>query len=103
MSLKILKPKSLKIGDTIGVFTPSSPAYLWNEGLFLNGLENLRRLGFKIKLGDLTARRASEGYRSGSAEDRAAEFGGADLEPYHFRRSAGDHRTTNTDEQLAMA
>ena len=74
MTREILKPKALRMGDTIGVFTPSSPAYLWNEGLFLNGLETLRRLGFKIKLGDVTARRGSQGYRSGSPEDRANEF-----------------------------
>lgn len=74
MTQAMLKPKALRAGDTIGIFTPSSPAYLWNEGLFLNGLETLKRLGFKIKLGKLTAQRASQGYRSGSPEGRANEF-----------------------------
>jgi muramoyltetrapeptide carboxypeptidase len=74
MAQEILKPKALKPGDTIGVFTPSAPAYQWNEGLFLNGLETLKKLGFKIKLGGLTARRGSQGYRSGTPEERAGEF-----------------------------
>jgi muramoyltetrapeptide carboxypeptidase len=72
--MEILKPHALKTGSTLGVFTPSSPAYKWNEGLFQNGLENLRKLGFKIKLGFLTSQRSSQGYRSGSGENRAREF-----------------------------
>ncbi len=72
--MKIIKSKALKIGDTIGVFTPSSPAYLWNEGLFRNGIETLKRMGFKVKLGGLTDRRASQGYRSGTPQERAEEF-----------------------------
>ena len=74
MTRPILKPKALKLGDTIGIFTPSSPAYQWNEGLFLNGIKNLKKLGFKIKLGSLTAGRRSQGYRSGTPEERAHEF-----------------------------
>ncbi|MDG0817197.1 S66 peptidase family protein [Bdellovibrio svalbardensis] len=74
MFQQVIKPRALKIGDTIGIFTPSSPAYQWNEGLFLNGLETLKRLGFKVKLGNLTARRGHQGYRSGTPKDRADEF-----------------------------
>lgn len=74
MTQEILKPHALEPGSTIGVFTPSSPAYLWNEGLFTNGLETLKRLGFKMKLGSLTGKRGSQGYRSGTPEERAAEF-----------------------------
>lgn len=70
----IVKPKALRPGDTIGVFTPSAPSYTGNEELFTNGLENLKKLGFKIKLGSLTAKRNSQGYRSGTAEERADEF-----------------------------
>ena len=72
--MELLKPKSLKKGDTIGIFTPSSPAYIVNEELFLNGIKNLESLGFKVKLGSLTASRATQGYRSGSPQDRADEF-----------------------------
>jgi muramoyltetrapeptide carboxypeptidase LdcA involved in peptidoglycan recycling len=72
--MEILRPKALKPGSTLGVFTASSPAYVTNPGLFESGLKNLEKLGFKIKLGHLTAHRASQGYRSGSPEDRAKEF-----------------------------
>ena len=76
----LLKPYALRPGDTIGVFTPSSPAYIDGEELFLNGIENLKRLGFKVKLGNLTAKRGTQGYRSGTAEDRAKEFMGLILD-----------------------
>ena len=72
--MKILKPHALKPGATLGIFTPSSPAYIWNEGLFANGIQNLKKLGFQVKVGGLTQRRNSQGYRSGTAQDRANEF-----------------------------
>lgn len=72
--MEILKPHALKPGSTLGIFTPSSPAYVWNEGLFTNGIKNLENLGFKIKLGTITKDRLSEGYRSASPEARAKEF-----------------------------
>jgi muramoyltetrapeptide carboxypeptidase LdcA involved in peptidoglycan recycling len=72
--LNLIKPIGLKKGDTIGVFTPSSPSYIVNEELFQNGIKNITNLGFKIKLGSLTKKRASEGYRSGSPKERANEF-----------------------------
>ncbi len=70
----LLSHIALQPGDTLGVFTPSSPAYLANPGLFENGIRNLERLGFKIRLGSLTAARASQGYRSANGEERAREF-----------------------------
>ena len=72
--MQIIKPHSLKLGDTIGVFTPSSPAYIDSEERFLNGIKNLERLGFKTKLGTLTSQRSHEGYRSGTPQDRADEL-----------------------------
>jgi muramoyltetrapeptide carboxypeptidase LdcA involved in peptidoglycan recycling len=72
--MELLRAKALHPGDTIGVFTPASPSYQDCEGLFANGVRNLERLGFRVKLGSLTAARASQGYRSGSPEDRAREF-----------------------------
>lgn len=72
--MNLLKPFKLNKGDTIGIFTPSTPAYCANEELFLNGLRNIEKLGFKVKLGFLTERRASQGYRSGTPQDRAKEF-----------------------------
>lgn len=70
----VLKPFALRPGDTIGVLTPSSPSYTANEELFANGVANLERLGLKVKLGSLTEKRGSQGFRSGTAEERAKEF-----------------------------
>jgi muramoyltetrapeptide carboxypeptidase LdcA involved in peptidoglycan recycling len=72
--MEILKPYALKPNSTLGVFTPSSPAYAWNSGLFENGIQNLKKLGFGVKLGKLTDSRSSQGYRSGTPKERAAEF-----------------------------
>jgi len=72
--MNLLKPYKLNQGDTIGVFTPSTPAYKYNEEMFLNGMKNIEALGFKVKLGFLTGDRASQGYRSGTPQDRAKEF-----------------------------
>jgi muramoyltetrapeptide carboxypeptidase len=72
--VELLRAKALRPGDTLGIFTPSSPAYRDCEELFQNGIRNIERLGFKTKLGTLTARRASQGYRSGTPQDRAKEF-----------------------------
>lgn len=72
--MNIIKPYKLNKGDTIGVFTPSSPAYKANEELFTNGIKNIEAMGFKVKLGSLTKERASQGYRSGTPKERAREF-----------------------------
>lgn len=74
MSLELIKPLKLTRGDTIGVFTPSSPSYHVNEELFLNGVKNLEKLGFKVKLGHLTEKKSSQGYRSGTGQERVKEF-----------------------------
>lgn len=72
--MELLKPNKLNRGDTIGVFTPSSPAYKVNEELFINGVKNIEKLGFCVKLGTLTKARSSQGYRSGTPKERADEF-----------------------------
>jgi len=72
--MELLKPHKLNRGDTIGIFTPSSPAYKANEELFTNGIKNIVKLGFNVKLGFLTEKRSSQGYRSGTPKDRAEEF-----------------------------
>ena len=79
--MELISPPALNPGDTIGVFTPSSPSYKDNPELFENGVHNLEKLGFKVKLGSLTEKRASQGYRSGTAQDRAAEFMQLILDP----------------------
>ncbi len=72
--MTLIKPKALNRGDTIGIFTPSSPSYQDNPELFANGVRNLEKMGFKVKLGFLTEKRSSQGFRSGTPQDRAKEF-----------------------------
>lgn len=72
--MELLTPHALKPGDTIGICTPSSPSYTGNPEMFEVALGNIEKLGFKVKLGTLTKDRASQGYRSGTPKDRAAEF-----------------------------
>lgn len=72
--MELLKPQALVKGDTIGICTPSSAPYTENPEMFEVALRNIEKLGFKVKLGSLTAARASEGYRSGGPEARAKEF-----------------------------
>jgi muramoyltetrapeptide carboxypeptidase len=77
----MLKPFALKPGDTIGIFTPSSPAYTSNPGLFDNGVKNIESMGFKVRLGHLTEGRQSQGYRSASPQERAKELMQLVLDP----------------------
>ena len=70
----MIKPRALKAGDTLGIFTPSFPSYITNPGLFENGIKNLHKLGFKTKLGSLTSSRANQGYRPAPGKERAAEM-----------------------------
>jgi muramoyltetrapeptide carboxypeptidase LdcA involved in peptidoglycan recycling len=68
------KPQALKEQDTIGIFTPSHPAYIENEEKFKLGIQVLESLGFKVKLGFLTEKRMNEGYRPANGKLRAQEF-----------------------------
>jgi muramoyltetrapeptide carboxypeptidase len=76
-----IKPRALQRGDTIGVFTPSLPANVLFREKYLHGLSELRRLGFRVVEGELTRAGTSEGYRSGSPQERADEFMRLILDP----------------------
>jgi muramoyltetrapeptide carboxypeptidase len=79
---EIIKPPRLKLGDTIGIFTPSNPAAVKYPEKYLHGLEELKRTGFKILEGSLTKNRASQGFRSGTPQERAQEFMDLYLDPW---------------------
>ena len=68
----IIYPPKLEIGDTIGVFSPSSAGTYWAKKRYERGKSYLIRKGFKIREGKLTGK--SDYYRSGSIKDRADEF-----------------------------
>lgn len=62
----------LNKGDTIAVFSPSSPATVYARKRFERAKEFIRSKGFQVKEGKLTGR--SDAYRSGSIKERAEEL-----------------------------
>ncbi|HVZ38725.1 MAG TPA: S66 peptidase family protein [Candidatus Kapabacteria bacterium] len=74
MNHTLIRPRPLQPGATIGIFTPSSPANVWYREKYLHGVRALEVLGFRVVEGSLTARACEQGYRSGTPEERAAEF-----------------------------
>lgn len=73
---KIIKPKRLQAGDTLGVIAPSSAI---PEHVIEKALENLTNLGFKLKLGKNV--RASKGYLAGTDEQRIEDLHWAFSDP----------------------
>lgn len=71
---EIILPNKIKNGDTVGIFTPSSPANTWFQEKFKHGVNEIEKAGFKVKLGALTSKMVSQGYRSGTPQERADEF-----------------------------
>ena len=63
---------SLKIGDTIGIFTPSSPATVTAKQRYERGKRYVTEKGFRIKEGSLTNKQ--DFYRSGTPQERAEEL-----------------------------
>ena len=72
--MQLLRPRRLGEQPTIGVFTPSIPAHIWFREKYLFGITQLERLGFRVVEGPLTAQATEQGYRSGTPQERAAEF-----------------------------
>ena len=77
----MVRPPALLPGDTVGVFAPSSPTHVEMPDKYRHGLEVLRRLGYRVKEGSLTARGSAQGYRSGTPRERAAELMELVLDP----------------------
>ncbi|MCG7495488.1 LD-carboxypeptidase [Vibrio sp. Of7-15] len=68
----MIVPKGLKKGDTIGFFSPSSPATVFAPKRFERAKTFLKNKGFLLKEGKLTGNQ--DGYRSGSIQERAEEL-----------------------------
>jgi muramoyltetrapeptide carboxypeptidase LdcA involved in peptidoglycan recycling len=62
----------LKTGDTIAVFSPSSPATAFAPGRYTRAKQFIQKQGYRIKEGTLTGK--SAGWRSGTITARADEF-----------------------------
>ena len=73
---KIIKPKRLKVGDTLGVIAPASAL---SEKTVTRAIENLTNLGFKIKLGKNV--RAQNGYLAGTDAERLEDLHWAFSDP----------------------
>jgi muramoyltetrapeptide carboxypeptidase LdcA involved in peptidoglycan recycling len=69
---KMSKIEKLKAGDTIGIFSPSSPITYFCPKRFNRAKEYLQSKGFKIFEGSLTSKQ--DFYRSGSIKERAEEL-----------------------------
>jgi len=70
--MKLLKPSKLEVGDTIGVIAPSHPVLPFQK-MYLQGIKNLERLGFKVKEGK-TVRLQHSGYMAGTDVQRADDI-----------------------------
>ena len=68
----MLLANKLKVGDSIAVFSPSSPATVTAQRRYLRGKHYLEQRGFKVVEGELTGKR--DFYRSGSIKERADEL-----------------------------
>lgn len=69
-----IMPPRLNKGDTIGIFSPSQSIMVEPEHLkgFENGIERLRKLGFKTKIGKHA--KGKYFYSSGTPEERVSDF-----------------------------
>ena len=65
-------PPKLRVGDTVAVFSPSSPITATVPARYLRGKAYLEAKGFRVVEGCLTGKQ--DGYRSGSIRERAEEL-----------------------------
>lgn len=73
---KIIKPKRLEKGNTIGIISPSGSAS-YNKKSFQKGLKIIKNLGFKIKLGKNVYAELDEhkyNYSAGTIEQRTEDL-----------------------------
>lgn len=66
---KVVKPKRLKFGDTIGIIAPSSGI---SEATLAKSLQNMADLGFKTKVGKYT--KSVNGFLAGNDKERLEDL-----------------------------
>jgi muramoyltetrapeptide carboxypeptidase len=71
--MRLLKPPRLVEGDTVGVIAPSHPVLPNHQEKYNQGIENLRKFGFKIKEGE-TVKLQHWGYMAGTDSQRADDI-----------------------------
>jgi muramoyltetrapeptide carboxypeptidase len=67
---RVVRPKMLKAGDSVGIISPSS---LITRTDIRRGIEILRSMGLSVRLG-ANALRKRYGYQAGSPEERVSDF-----------------------------
>lgn len=70
--MKLVKPRRLFDGDTIGVVAPSHPVMIFHKQ-YEQGIRNLRQLGFTVKEGRTVKLRYRD-YMAGTDEERATDI-----------------------------
>ncbi|MCX6648507.1 MAG: LD-carboxypeptidase [Candidatus Bathyarchaeota archaeon] len=73
--MELVKPRRLRVGDTIRVVAPASSMDILDRNVVNRGVENLQKLGFKVEVSPHASRR--RGHASGTTEERAEDFMGA--------------------------
>ncbi|MFP8488307.1 LD-carboxypeptidase [Gracilimonas sp. Q87] len=67
---EMIKPRALKVGDTLGLVAPASPIY--QDQVFQEMIANLKDLGFKLKLGKSVKKQY--GYLAGRDDERLLDL-----------------------------
>ncbi len=70
--MRLLKPSKLNHSDTVGVIAPSYPVLPLKE-MYLQGVANLKKFGFKVKEGK-TVKLQYAGYMAGTDVQRAEDI-----------------------------
>ncbi len=70
--MELVKPKRLRVGDTIRLVAPASSMDTLNDAVVSKGVENLAKLGFKVDVNPNIRRRY--GHVSGTPEQRAEDL-----------------------------
>lgn len=69
--MKVIKPSKLKIGDEVGIISPSEPVIFKEK--FYQGVETLKKLGFRVVLGKNVFKNYG-GYMAGTDKERAEDL-----------------------------
>ena len=70
--MELIKSRCLHAGDTIRVVAPASSMDLLDKSAVERGVENLRKLGFKVEISPLAIKR--HGHTSGTPQERAEDL-----------------------------
>jgi muramoyltetrapeptide carboxypeptidase len=67
--MELVKPRRLRTGDTLRIIAPASSMDTLDKNVIERGVENLRKLGFKVEVSHLVGQR--RGHTSGTPTERA--------------------------------